>query len=78
MSKDKLTPWFPGDVKPTRKGVYEVSEDNNRWYSYWNGKTWGWISMWPDIAYDRRNNFKFSPKQMGDWRGLAQDPKAKL
>jgi hypothetical protein len=69
MSTPKVTPWFPADVKPTRKGLYQ------RQYGYyedypdlWTGKRWmlcGSDGMPFAVA-------KF-PRP---WRGLASDPKA--
>jgi hypothetical protein len=67
MSKQKLTPWFPPEVKPVRNGWYhtdhlELGPDypamDNRW---WNGKKWlsapgGWV-----VAYQNRH-----------WRGLTE------
>lgn len=41
------TQWFPGDVKPVRKGVYEVKPfvadygEPVRSFAYWDGKKWG-------------------------------------
>jgi hypothetical protein len=41
----KLTPWFPGEVKPYRPGVYEcqwrpIQFMGGRWFNEWDGKQW--------------------------------------
>lgn len=74
MSK-KLTPWFPGDVKPVRKGLYEL----RRWVmpklpvgsvcncAYWNGAEWC-------FGLDRHARLADVSSADG-WRGLAEQPK---
>ena len=64
----KKTPWFPGDAKPVRDGVYE-----REWVavlhpipSLWNGRCW---------SIDTRDGTLVSRWQALPWRGLAQDPK---
>jgi putative component of toxin-antitoxin plasmid stabilization module len=76
MSKKlKLTRWFPGEVKPVRKGVYEkrlVLEafNGNRVFQYWNGRYWCVSHTHVDIAFSSRI-FK-SDYQDGMWRGVAK------
>ena len=38
----KLTPWFPGDVKPVHVGVYErrLKFRAGVYYSQWDGEKW--------------------------------------
>lgn len=70
----KMTGWFPADVKPVRKGVYEVEEMMAfHRYCYWNGKLWGWADVKKEDA--RRFNSTQGAKQNKRWRGLASDPK---
>lgn len=72
MKQPKLTPWYPASVKPVRPGVYEVHFDRDCAISFkrWTGRRWVWL----EIAL--RSDFGRKP---GDkWRGLAQDPKAKV
>lgn len=46
MTKQKLTPWYPSDIKPVRKGTYErvwLAESGRNgipWMRYWNGTHW--------------------------------------
>lgn len=72
------TPWFPGDVKPARVGVYQTRiRRGNRYHDVfqcWDGKVWG--------AYDTSaaraaclSGFR-SIYQNLQWRGLARDPYA--
>jgi hypothetical protein len=72
MSK-KLTPWFPGHVKPVHHGIYETdadTEDGAPCYQSWNGLWWGWCSSWSDFAVDSPSTY-----QTPNWRGLAKAPK---
>lgn len=73
-----LTPWFPGSVKPKRKGIYVTQYMSDaEGFSYWSGK--GWAStgstkgkavqnarLWPEP-----NHYTQSKR----WRGLAEAPK---
>jgi hypothetical protein len=55
------TPWFPFNVKPVRKGFYEVGHDRHVHHRsvfcltgtrrYWDGKMWcgGWMWVEPSI-----------------------------
>jgi hypothetical protein len=39
----KLTPWYPGNIKPVREGWYEVRCEFKNvcgGMHYWNGKWW--------------------------------------
>lgn len=43
--KEKLTPWFPGETKPVRPGIYMVDQswpgqEPQRVFSYWDGAHW--------------------------------------
>ena len=51
----KLTPWFPGHIKPVRIGWYQVTSGNLHFNSkgflggsrrFWDGDTWraGWLN----------------------------------
>lgn len=76
----KLTPWFQGDVKPARVGVYTRDDSDTDCdnglpaYSHWNGSRWGHLCGSKDIA--QRNVDYVSAYQSLPWRGLASDPKA--
>lgn len=70
----KKTPWFPGHVKPARKGVYERKGFGGT-YSEWDGKRWllgandvDAASDWGDWPRreDRRSFWQDHP-----WRGLT-------
>jgi hypothetical protein len=68
--EQQLTPWFPADVKPVRKGVYERAFFAREFPSYWNGKQWGVCCFDRDDAYDYRQHR--SEHQRLPWRGLAR------
>lgn len=73
----KLTPWYPGHVKPVRVGVYERDYAENPKSSrprfcYWDGAAWGCYGMTKDNA----KNFSLaSAAQSLPWRGIAKEPK---
>jgi hypothetical protein len=79
MTKPKLTPWFPGTVKPARAGVYMQMSGGSlpiTGYQRWDGGRWfGWCytpdaaALEPAVAHQRSQNDR--------WRGLARDPGAK-
>lgn len=75
MSKIKLTPWFPGDVKPVRPGVYQQLSGNRDEFGYqrWDGRRWClWCRKADDAARSRlvaASGFQNDP-----WRGLAEKP----
>lgn len=69
----KVTPWYPGDVKPVRVGVYERDHVHDVRYSYWNGHYWG---GWAKKRTHARNN-KDAPSALQSipWRGIARTPR---
>lgn len=77
-----VTPWFPGDVKPVRVGVYQTEDANlgdDRFYNYWDGKRWyyGHAEFHladPDISWTG-DEWKDGAKSLKRWRGLAEQPK---
>jgi hypothetical protein len=68
------TLWYPGDMKPSKIGVYEVvSSKHEKGYKFWNGDFWGLWSLSPEMAKDSR--WEKSVWQDHPWRGLAKEPK---
>ena len=72
-----LTDWFPGSVKPVRKGVYQreyiLGKARGARYCYWDGKKWymgannaceaeHYFFRWKDVA----------PNQFLPWRGVLK------
>jgi hypothetical protein len=72
----KLTPWFPGSVKPTRKGVYERKATHEQWfvYSRWDGKHWHLNSLSLKAANQAVRHSSYQCALL--WRGVAAKPKA--
>lgn len=61
------TPWYPGDVKPVRVGVYErLYPGDNAFKDYWGGKRWSYGKD----AFGGR-----CAKQNRAWRGLTKEAK---
>ncbi|WP_315127310.1 hypothetical protein [Comamonas antarctica] len=83
MNEEKLTPWFVNGEKPARKGVYNVScrseSQTGRWYSWWDGKTFGAFATNLDRAKEyhlMHPGARIASLGGGSWRGLAYDPRA--
>jgi hypothetical protein len=80
LKKTELTQWFRYEDVPVRYGVYEVNVsvkypkmelDPDAFYSYWNGKCWGWITDSVYGAYEARDTE--TDWEVGElpWRGIA-------
>lgn len=70
----KMTPWFPGDVRSVRVGVYERLY-NPDWarFCHWNGVFWsvcGLTARIADLVAGTESHVQNLP-----WRGLAEEPK---
>lgn len=90
MSKQKLTDWFPAEVKPTIPGVYELAYGNLELpipmpmpFHYWTGCYWAnGAGKTVDECQDRSREKKPTESwatymKTAKWRGLAEDPDAK-
>lgn len=79
MEDQKLTDWYPPEVKPVREGVYEVTsaEVGILKYAYWNGKAFGLRCRSVENADLERESFWFPHEGVIHWRGLAEKPVAK-
>ena len=73
----KYTPWFSGDVKPARVGVYQrlYFTAPKPVYCHWDGANWGM----PEINRARyaptTNAGGISGHQNKPWRGLTERAK---
>jgi hypothetical protein len=77
---EELTPWFFPKVNPEKIGVYQVHDmpnDDDLYFSYFDGEKWhgGWTSI--DRAYTNREHPDTAPGPYKGWRGLASDPNAR-
>lgn len=82
-SVDIMTDWYPKDIKPVRKGEYEVCVDA-AWpnggiiRAEWTGRTWKQsgktvkITQWRGLANDPAKIFECTCTQC-DWRGSASE-----
>jgi hypothetical protein len=70
-----LTPWFPGDVKPVRPGVYMqwCGFELDVGYQHWNGEFWGFWCSTVEAASQYKNTR--ASTQDEPWRGLMEEPK---
>lgn len=71
----KYTPWFSGDVKPVRPGVYETDSKGSpfRCFQFWDGVKWGLASITPAIAHACAGTTSLC--QDDAWRGLTKEAK---
>lgn len=71
-----LTDWFPGSVKPVRKGVYQreytYGQAKGLQYCYWNGKGWGMGEHSVEQAMTHEIVFMVAPRQILPWRGVLK------
>ena len=65
----KLTPWFPGTVKPVRVGVYERLYNTQTFYCLWDGEYW---HVWATTQVAAEKVFGFSAYQNFPWRGVMK------
>lgn len=70
----KLTPWFPGDVKPARPGVYQTRDGKDVCYQFWTGEQWNMATTSAEYAADFQQDGDRSHFQNDPWRGLAEKP----
>jgi hypothetical protein len=84
VKKGQITPVFPPETHPVRRGVYMTREvdvetgepTHEGWfYSFYDStdKIWGCSNFSPELATDKPE-FEFA-SQHKEWRGLAQEPK---
>ena len=82
--KQGMTPWFKmPEQEPTRVGAYQVAERDNveddkraadlgrgsAWYSYWNGKKFGYLCL----SAARASSMNYNTKAVVvEWRGLTK------
>lgn len=74
----KLTPWFPGHIKPVRVGVYQLPSgggEKETGFQYWNGSAWGMWTFTATTAYLFRGSLANDMYQNDKWHGLAKEPK---
>jgi hypothetical protein len=75
----KLTKWYPGHVKPVRKGVYQRLMPDGLVYARWNGEHWlsgvPWLlpRPWWDKPNRKRPDLSFF--QHCEWRGVTKPPR---
>lgn len=73
-AEQRLTPWFPGEVKPARPGVYQQKFKGKIGYQFWNGTRWMAWAGTPEAAMHRMHWEIPDACQQDPWRGLAADP----
>lgn len=72
MTAVKPTPWFPGESKPVRKGVYQRMYNKNPKdirYCFWDGQLWrvGYMNIEDSADWYCRG---FAHDQKLPWRGI--------
>lgn len=77
MNEQKLTPWFPGDVKPVRVGYYireYLISDLSAIPDFWDGAEWhiGFGANRDGVLCHSSISVRQDSRR---WRGLAEPPK---
>lgn len=68
----QLTPWFPGDLKPVRVGVYERKYDTTQTaYCHFDGQNWRFGTTSLHFASDAASK-RLSNAQNLPWRGVMK------
>lgn len=70
----KLTPWYPGNVKPVRVGVYERKYPSFFLpvFCKWNGDIWFCGSS--DVEFANQDRIPTTLQSL-PWRGIAKEQK---
>lgn len=71
MTAVKPTPWFPGESKPVREGVYQRMYNKNPKdirYCSWDGELWR--VGYTDIESSANFRRGFAHEQKLPWRGI--------
>lgn len=78
----KLTPWFTGDQKPVRKGVYQVKcGELGEGFARWLGVRWSYVGFTKIFGKARAQEFAESTEYAHDtdselvqkWRGVMNE-----
>lgn len=78
-----MTGWYPPEIKPVRAGEYNASVVRDpKLRRHWNGRRWSSAYHANATDYEREVARK-KPASAGlgralSWRGLAEDPRAKV
>ena len=70
----KLTRWYPPNINPVHKGVYEIksTDEELRWFRYWDGRHWH-VGDWLPTGATLGSNLKSTITYPHDpWRGLVK------
>jgi hypothetical protein len=71
-----LTDWFPGSVKPVRKGVYQreyiYGKAKFTYFCYWDGKQWYGGASSANGAVKEFLILFVAPNQFLPWRGVLK------
>lgn len=72
MAAVKLTPWFPGNVKPVRVGVYQRPYGSYDYplYCWWDGKEWSAGARTPFEA--KQTRYGSGDQGHMPWRGILK------
>lgn len=70
-----LTPWYSGNIKPVRDGVYQrLYAADHVQYCLFKGEKWGLSGSSVEDALEEINVLNSSWYQDLKWRGLSEQP----
>lgn len=69
---EKLTPWFPAEMRPERVGVYLRNIGGIKKYALWDGYEWRFSA---DSIGDAAKSKTQSFWTTAAWRGLTKEAK---
>jgi hypothetical protein len=76
---EKLSDWFPKEIKPRHIGAYEVRRKPNghqlaKWFSWWTGTRWSMTAQTPEGAESCKHTRSAEADRDGgfEWRGIEK------
>lgn len=70
MKDQKLTNWYPANIKPVRKGVYQTMEpDGTMFFNLFDGENWHYGNLACEMP---RLRCVLPARLLTQWRGITK------
>jgi len=70
MKDQKLTNWYPANIKPVRKGVYQTMEpDGTMFFNLFDGENWHYGNFACEMP---RSLCVLPARLLTQWRGITK------